>query len=340
MPPEIRLIATDLDGTLIGSANDFPLYLSFNEKVNELRAAHNASWAACTGRTFRSFKSFFYPMRTMGLTPDYVVTGHSYIYRLTRFGYMPHVFWDIHIHFLIWLNKWYGREAIRQWHELMTASSLGVMTVRRSKDRLWVRFDSPESARTAAQILRARITPHQHLKVFNHYREVEVHPVPFTKGLAVAELARHLNCGAEKTLTIGNGYNDLSMLQPAVAGYTGCPSNSDPEVLQIVHDNAGHVSGKRSLAGVMDILDAYTNDTVCSDLPENWRTPKRPFRPRLKQRHAARHHASRIRWAIIAAVVYVVLVVFASFDTIPFAGVIMKPWRRAGALLTRLIVWP
>ena len=338
MLPEIRLIATDLDGTLIGSANDFPLFLSFNEQINEIRAAYNASWAACTGRTFRSFKAFFYPMRTMGITPDYVVTRHSYIYHLTRFGYIPHLFWDMHILFLVWLNKWYAREAIDRWHELMTGGSLGVMTIRRSRDRLWVRFDSPESAQTAADMLRAKMTPHQHLKVFNRHREVEVCPVPFTKGLAVAELARHLNCGVNETLTIGNGYNDLSMLQSSVSGYTGCPSNSDSDVLKVVHENGGHVAGKQSLAGVMEILEAYRTNSVSSELPENWQAPARPFRPRQRHRHGDGRNLSRVRWSIILSTVYVVIVVLATFGVIPFADIIMKPWRWLAAVLSRLLV--
>ena len=35
--PDIRLIATDLDGTLIGSANEFPLYNTFRERVDQLK---------------------------------------------------------------------------------------------------------------------------------------------------------------------------------------------------------------------------------------------------------------------------------------------------------------
>jgi len=252
---------------------------------------------------------------------------------------MPHVFWDMHILFLIWLNKWYAREAIDRWHELMTGGSLGVMTIRRSKDRLWVRFDSPDSAKTAADMLRAKMTPHQHLKVFNRHREVEVRPVPFTKGLAVAELVRHLNCSAENTLAIGNGYNDLSMLQPTVAKYTGCPSNSEPEILKIVHENKGHIAGKKSLAGVMEILEAYRTDAIQSDLPENWQAPSRPFRPRQRKRHGpSKHHMSRIRWSIILATAYVILVVLSNFGVIPFSDIIMKPWRWLASIVTRILV--
>ena len=66
----IQLLATDLDGTLIGSATEFPLYNSYREKVTELKRNYNTIWVACTGRDLSSFKRFFSPMRSMGMEPD------------------------------------------------------------------------------------------------------------------------------------------------------------------------------------------------------------------------------------------------------------------------------
>ena len=41
MAPHIALIATDLDGTLIGSATDIPFYATFGEKISALRQAYS-----------------------------------------------------------------------------------------------------------------------------------------------------------------------------------------------------------------------------------------------------------------------------------------------------------
>ena len=46
-----RMIATDLDGTLIGRSNEFGLYNAFREKINTLRREHDAVWVICTGRS-------------------------------------------------------------------------------------------------------------------------------------------------------------------------------------------------------------------------------------------------------------------------------------------------
>ena len=54
---DIQLMATDLDGTLIGSVDEFPLYSSFRDRIMRLRRENDAVWAVCSGRTFRSFRA-------------------------------------------------------------------------------------------------------------------------------------------------------------------------------------------------------------------------------------------------------------------------------------------
>ncbi|MBN1557069.1 MAG: HAD hydrolase family protein, partial [Lentisphaerae bacterium] len=234
MQTDIRLIATDLDGTLIGSANDFPLYHDFRERINDIRRRRNAVWVVCTGRSRKSFHAFFKPMSQMGLLPDYVIVRHAYIYSLTRFGYLPHVPWNLHIRALMWSNRQRARQVLRGWHARLTGGAIGVKTVMASRSRLCLRFDSEESARVAADMLERETQQHANLMVFRYHLEVDVRSVPFTKGMAVAELARYLGIEREAILAIGNGHNDNTMLDGTVAAHTGCPANSEVEVIEAV----------------------------------------------------------------------------------------------------------
>ena len=153
----IQLLATDLDGTLIGSATEFPLYTSFREKIRELRKNYGTIWVACTGRDLKSFRQFFSPMRTMGMSPDFVVVDHAYIFERTRMGYMPHVIWNLRIAYLIWINQVTARDVLNDWHETITGVSGGVTTLKRTKGRLRLRFDSAESASVAAEVLKEKL---------------------------------------------------------------------------------------------------------------------------------------------------------------------------------------
>lgn len=346
MAAEIKIIATDLDGTLIGRANEFPVYNSFREKINEMRGRNQAVWAACTGRTLRSFRHFFAPMRMMDIMPDFVVIRHAYIFGLTRVGYLPHVFWNLHILHMILNSQIYVRDAISQWNRMLTGGSMGVRTLEKKRDRLRLRFESEESASVAADVLREKARPYPQLRVFRVGTEVEVKPVPFTKGLALKELSRHLGINAENVLAVGNGHNDISMFDPDIAHFTGCPANSKPAVMWAVHQRGGHIAGKSSLTGVMEILNAYTEGGVSSQLPDWWEhsaekdTPKTPT-PK-PQAQSQEHHAPRRRprtlavW-LIAGMIYAVLLVFASFGLLgPASSAVIKPLSLLVSLLEKL----
>lgn len=334
----IRMLATDLDGTLIGSANEFPLYNDFRVRIHELKRSNDTIWVACTGRSLPSFREFFSPMRMLGVMPDFVIVNHAYIYSIRKFGYMPHLFWNLRIRYLIWVSHLYVREAIDEWHDMVTSVTMGVSTIRRRKDRLCLRFDSDDAATTAADLLREKVKPYKHLRVFKYAREIDVRSVPFTKGLALSELAHHLKISASEILSIGNGHNDISMMDRNVAQQVGCPANSEDEVLETVHKAGGHISQKNSLGGVLDILDAYLNGAVCSELPRDWVPPSQGDNPLGRSPRNRKKSVNASRAWMLFAVVYVVLTVLANFRLIPYvSGIIMKPYRLALALLEKII---
>lgn len=325
----IQLLATDLDGTLIGSATEFPLYTSFREKITELRSNFGTIWVACTGRTLSSFKSFFSPMRAMGMAPEFVIVNHAYIFERTRMGYMPHLLWNLRIAYIIWLNQLTAQEALGRWHDTITGVSGGVTTLKRTRSRMRLRFDTDESARVAAEVLNDKLREYKHLQVFRARNEIDVRTVPFTKGLAVSELAKHLGINTGEILTIGNGHNDISMLDLNIAGMTACPANSEPEVLETVNRMGGHISREKSLGGVMDAIKAYQNCSVESSFPDGWVPPseKSPGKPH----RTSRKRKSRMTFGqklLLGFVTYVVLVVFANYRIIPFVSdYIMIPYR-------------
>ncbi|MBN2301218.1 MAG: HAD-IIB family hydrolase [Lentisphaerae bacterium] len=335
---DIRLIATDLDGTLIGSVNEFPLYAEFNARINEMRKENGLLWVACTGRNFRSYREFFSPMRVMGVMPDFIIISHAYTYSRTAFGYMPHFLWNVHIRYQMWINELAVRDAINEWYDMITGVALGVVTIRKQHNRLWLRFDSEDSANVVMDLLRERVKPFGHLRVFKYKKEVDVRSVPFTKGLAVSALAKHLNLDREHILAIGNGHNDISMLDGRVAAMVGCPSNSEAEVMRVVHEFGGHIASKRALGGVLEVMDAYAANSVRSELPDAWEDPEKGYNPRAKPSHGHKHHSRWLLFLLIVGVItYMALLAFASLDLIPYvSGLIMKPFNLFFAIVNKI----
>ncbi len=327
MAADIRLIATDLDGTLIGSANELPLYTDFRDQIDGLREGNGAIWVACTGRSHRSFREFFRPMQRMGLMPDYVILRHALIYRRTRIGFVPHFVWNISILLKLRRESVESSSAIDEWHESLTAGAIGVATIRRAKNRLGLRFESVESAAVAADMLHKKVAGYRHLKLFVFGSDLEVRMIPATKGLALSELCAYLDIERDQVLAIGDGQNDISMLDGSAAGMVGCPANADAEVLELVHHKGGHVAPHRALRGVMDVIGAYQENRVCSHLPENWAPVRAPSNPaRLRKRgQTAVQRRPKSHPLMFAAIAYIGVLVFACFDLLPFSAWIRKP---------------
>ena len=327
MITNIGLVATDLDGTLIGSANELPLYTDFNERISRLREDADALWVACTGRTFSSFWEFFLPMRRMGILPDYVIIRHAYIFRRTRMGFLPHLTWNVAMLVQLWKEGKAARRSIDHWHQAVTGGAMGVSTIRRQRFRLSLRFDSEESANVASDLLMGKTGAYSHLQIFNEGRAVDVRLVPSTKGLALSELASRLGIGREGILAIGNGNNDLSMLDGKVAAYTGCPANSDEAVFHAIHHAGGHIAEHRALRGVIEVLDAYAEGVVRSEVPAGLdRIRAIPARSsKRKPQGMPRRHSQSTHPLLFASISYAGLLVFACFDILPFSHIIRKP---------------
>lgn len=334
----IRLIVTDLDGTLISNPSEFPLYADFRKKMNELRKEEGVTWAICTGRALSSFRSFFSPMRLMEIAPDFVIIRHAYIYSVGKTIYVPHVFWNLHIFYLIWNSESYIRETLSEWDDMMRCFPSGMTSVFRGKRRLWMRFDSEDAAAKVEDTLKQRAANLRFLQIFRRKLEVDVRAIPFTKGLAVSELAQHLGIDSANILTIGDGHNDISMLDPKVAGMTGCPANARAEVMQTVHDARGHIARKEGLHGLIEILDAHRSGKVNSEFPENWIPPSELPSQEARKHHPREHGKFGLgQVLLILAVLYVLLLVFANFKLVPKHAQIMKPyWMLIDAIQT---VW-
>ena len=343
MSAVIRMLVTDLDGTLIGSANELPAYGEFHAMVEHLRENYGMLWIACTGRTFRSFWDFFLPMRRMGILPDYVVIRHAYLFRMTAFGFLPHVRWNLRTLFDIWQEVRDGRRAIQHWQDTILGRSSGVRVLRRQTGRLSLRFDSEESAMVAADYIGKEAAAYRHLKVFVTHRDVDVRFVPATKGMAVSELARRLDVPREEIMAIGNGQNDISMLDGTVAAMTGCPANSEEGVRATVHRAGGHLARQRSLFGVLEVLEAYESDMVNSEPGEDEVLTSRSVRSashRVSKRARGKRKRGKNPALVFLAILITAVLAVASVGALPGSALIMKPVDRLFQFLMSLLPFP
>ncbi len=323
---DIRLIATDLDGTLIGSANEFHLYESFRDTINELRVENKAIWVVCTGRSLHGFFDVFTAMRILGAVPDMVVARHAYIYSKTIFGYMPHVLWNMRIMLIQRTSARKAQKAVKYWHDMLASGSFGRASIQKGPERLLIRLDSEDATKALFDVINKELSRYLSLRVFKFKNEIDIRSVPFTKGLALSEIQKHLAILPGNTLSVGDGHNDVSMFFPSVSALIGCPSNSAPEVMLDVHEKGGHVSRYSSLEGVLDIIQAHRRKLVDSSLPADWKSPEYKTSPKMKG-SKSKGSKSLARFMLWSMGGYVVLSVFATFRLLPLSGLILLPLK-------------
>jgi len=333
----IRMFVTDADGTLLGHRPEFEQYRAFRLRLEDLQKRQNAYWVVCTGRSLRGFTRVFLPMRAFGIVPDFVIARHAYIYEKTPIGYKPHWMWNMQVLKLQWQDEWRVRRAIPRICRAVLSRNPFARVTSRSGGGVRFRFDDDGSANFGAEILRQEALPYKNLQVFHHLREVDVRRVPFTKGLAVTELARHLGVTPDRILVVGDGHNDISMMEMHPDIHTACPSNAVPEVIETVHRTHGHIASSRSLGGIMEAIAAYESGEVNDKLPATWLPSNELITPPRRSPDGKR--GGVFGFVLFLAVLYTTMVALASFDVMPFGRHILAPYQALLDLVTKAIAW-
>jgi hypothetical protein len=196
----------------------------------------------------------------------------------------------------------------------------------RSGQRICFRFDDDGAANFGAEIIRNAARPYKYLQVFHSGCDLDVRVIPFTKGLAVTELARHVGTSQDRILVVGDGHNDISMMTMNADCRTACPGNAAPEVIEVVSKTKGHIATHRNLAGVMEIIGAYETGQINSELPASLIAFRDEGGGITLPSHTGRSNTRFTSLLLILAVLYTTILVLASFDLIPFGAAIKKPY--------------
>ena len=239
MPTPIELISTDFDGTIFAEFENPPVAAAFGEIVRELQA-RGAKWVINTGRDLSSL------METLGradlaVRPDFLVLVEREIYRHDGVRYV----------------------SVESWNQRCAEAHAALFArVRPDLPRLtaWVneRFDaaiyedafSPfcliarhnGDADAICDYLDAYCAEVPGLTVVRNDVYARFSHAGYSKGTALAELARELGLGPHQVFAAGDHFNDLPMLDRRIAHWLACPANAVPAVKEQVARQGGEVS--------------------------------------------------------------------------------------------------
>lgn len=262
----IRLVAVDLDGTLLGGTEG--RYGIFPEGISALRRAvgMQAAVAIVTGRDFEFVPEL---LKTEGVQwsqeqwPHLIIAEERCEYRLQNGQYAPDSEWNEEIRVL---ERGHFEQISDGVNQLLSSriASIDPGACRRTevleaeRGFIEIRFTDANAARAAEPLLAAMLA--QSLlpyKTVRNAADISIRYLSVGKGAMLQRACQRLGIAAEEVLAIGDSANDLSMLDGRFGFVGAAPGNADDEVKAAVRARGGVVSESRYAKGVAEILDYY-----------------------------------------------------------------------------------
>lgn len=252
----IRFIATDLDGTLIDNDEGPQQYAELYRVVCRVRQ-NGGRWCIITGRHLSAMLSILQEFYYQKLVPDYLVVEDSRVYTVhPPFRFSPHWLWNARIDLRRFLLNLKHRRLLRELSGQLLQRFPEAENRSRSGIDIWAHFPDVEQATAAETQLRERMITVQNYLLFRWGTEVCVAPAIGTKADALGRLQQKLKLHPSEIFAVGDGANDIPMLQSPLVGWAACVGNAAEGVRATIMQRGGYVARNPGLRGVLEALDA------------------------------------------------------------------------------------
>ena len=254
----IRMICTDLDGTLLKESESQSGLRRFGSLLADCKRRWRTQWAVVTGRRKVDVEPVLLHFLVFGMRPDFLVVEDGLIYRRnSRGAFIPFWWWNFNImRKRFHLGRRSADDIVRWRRELLDEFPAAEDRSRQTVD-LWLEFPDAEQTRRAEKNLLEKIRHTVEFQVFRWDRELFLAPSVGTKGEAVRKMCQKLDIPLPKVFAVGDGPNDLSMLDGGAAGMSSCVGNALEHVKFAVREAGGFIATKRKTDGVNEALQWY-----------------------------------------------------------------------------------
>jgi hydroxymethylpyrimidine pyrophosphatase-like HAD family hydrolase len=248
------LIALDFDGTSAVYEPHLALHPGLLDVLGHLRD-QGCGWVINSDR-FTDTLVEIAELLPPSLRPDAIMSAQRFIHvRTLSDGYEPLHQWNdsrMEMHRALWQDI---SPCFDDWQRGIEAD----FTIRECVvNDLVFAYRVPEEQNPA---LRRRM--HDHICSWpnaqlsgNHEWSFILH-ADFSKAGLLEHYCAVRGIGTEKIIAVGDGFNDISMLDASLTRYAGCPADASPEVIAAVRAGGGYVAGRNGPEGTIEVIRFY-----------------------------------------------------------------------------------
>lgn len=117
----------------------------------------------------------------------------------------------------------------------------------------------PDQTPQLRELVREFIKPWPDAQVSGNHDWTFILHAAFSKANVLGKCAEALGVPRQNIIAIGDGINDITMLNGSVTKMVGCPANASPEVIEAVTAAGGIVADAEAGAGTLQIIKHYVN---------------------------------------------------------------------------------
>jgi len=249
-----RLIALDFDGTAAVYEPRMALHPGLMELLAQLRCS-GYGWVLNSDRCAETL------LEIAGLLPDKVrpeavLSAQRFIHRRSGSGvYEPLQPWNdsrMALHRELWSLI---EPFFRQWQHEIEAD----FTIRDSVvNDLVFAYMVPDNENPALrERMRSYIRPWPEAQLSGNHEWSFILHADFSKAALLEHYCAVRGIAREKIIAVGDGYNDITMLDAGLTPHAGCPADACPEVRAAVRAGGGYIAGTSGPEGTMEVIRYY-----------------------------------------------------------------------------------
>jgi hydroxymethylpyrimidine pyrophosphatase-like HAD family hydrolase len=248
------LIALDLDGTSVVYSPKLEMEADLVAYLASVRDS-GVAWVMNSDR-FTGTMAEIAALLPAALKPAGLLSCQRFIHLLDGDeAYLPVESWNreqIQLHSLLW-------DAIKpffpQWRTQVESRFRILESV--VNDMVFAFMVAPGQTPELRLLMRQFISGWPDAQVSGNHDWTFILHAAFSKARVLKKGAELLGIAPDHVIAVGDGINDISMLDGSVTRMVGCPANASPEVQQTVRAAGGVVAVSEEAAGTLEVIKHY-----------------------------------------------------------------------------------